>query len=147
MEEVLTRVGYFAHLHFATDMADPSRGALVSRVTEKGAALDTQLLFFGLEIAEIEDDAAEALLEAPELEHWHHWIRSLRKFRPHLLSEPEEKIVTEKSVSGVSAWGRCTRSSSARSGWSSTERRPRSRRRCRSSTPPTGTSGETRRRR
>ena len=106
IEEVLTRVGYFAHLHFATDMADPARGALVSRITEKGAALDTQLLFFGLEIAEIEDDAAEALLESSGLDHWRHWVRSLRKFRPHLLSEPEEKIVTEKSVSGVSAWGR-----------------------------------------
>ncbi len=106
IEEVLTRVGYFAHLHFATDMADPPRGALVARITEKGAALDTQLLFFGLEIADLDDDAAEALLEAPELERWRHWIRSLRKFRPYLLSEPEEKIVTEKSVSGVSAWGR-----------------------------------------
>ena len=106
IEEVLTRVGYFAHLHFATDMADAPRGALVARITEKGAALDTQLLFFGLAIAEIPDDKAAALLESPELAHWHHWIRSLRKFRPYLLSEPEEKIVTEKSVSGVSAWDR-----------------------------------------
>ncbi len=106
IEEVLTRVGYFAHLHFATDMADSPRGALVARVTEKGAALDTQLLFFGLEIAAIEDEAAAGLLEAPELERWRHWITSLRKFRPYLLSEPEEKIVTEKTVSGVSAWGR-----------------------------------------
>jgi oligoendopeptidase F len=106
IEEVLTRVGYFAHLHFATDMADPARGALVSRITEKGAALDTQLLFFGLEIAELEDDAAEALVESSDLEHWRHWVRSLRKFRPHLLSEAEEKIFTEKTVSGASAWGR-----------------------------------------
>ncbi len=30
----------------------------------------------------------------------------MRKFRPYLLTEPEEKIVTEKSVSGMSAWGR-----------------------------------------
>lgn len=106
IESIVTRVAYFAHLHFATDMADPPRGALVARVTEKGAALDTQLLFFGLEIAELDDEAAEAVLEGPELDHWRHWFRSLRKFRPHLLSEPEEKIVTEKSVSGVSAWGR-----------------------------------------
>ena len=106
IEEVLTRVGYFAHLHFATDMADPARGALVSRITEKGAALDTQLLFFGLEIAEVEDDAAEALLESSDIDHWRHWVRSLRKFRPYLLSEAEEKIVTEKTVSGASAWGR-----------------------------------------
>jgi oligoendopeptidase F len=106
IEEVLTRVGYFAHLNFATDMADAPRGALVARITEKGAALDTQLLFFGLEIAALDDAAADALLVGPELERRHHWLRSLRKFRPYLLSEPEEKIITEKTVSGVSAWDR-----------------------------------------
>jgi oligoendopeptidase F len=106
IESLLTRAAYFAHLDFATNMADPARGALVARLTEKGAALDTQLLFFGLEIAELDDEAAEALLADPDLEKWDHWIRSLRKFRPYLLSELEEKIVTEKSVSGVSAWDR-----------------------------------------
>jgi oligoendopeptidase F len=106
IEEVLTRVGYFAHLDFSTDTADPARGALVARVTEKGAQLDTQLLFFGLEIAALDDALADELLESAELERWAHWIRSLRKFRPYLLSEAEEKIMTEKTVSGASAWDR-----------------------------------------
>jgi oligoendopeptidase F len=106
IESTVTRAIYYAHLWFSTDMADPARGALVARVTEQGAALDTQLLFFGLEIAELSDEAAEALLADDELEKWRHWLRSLRKFRPYLLTEPEEKIFTEKSVSGVSAWGR-----------------------------------------
>jgi oligoendopeptidase F len=106
IDSLLTRAAYFAHLDYATNMADPARGALVARLTETGAALDTQLLFFGLEIADLDDEAAEALLEGSDLENWDHWIRALRKFRPHLLSEPEEKIVTEKSVSGVSAWDR-----------------------------------------
>jgi oligoendopeptidase F len=106
IESILTRAIYYAHLWFSTNMADPPRGALVARLTEKGAALDTQLLFFGLEIADLEDEAAEALLADDVLEHWHHWLRSVRKFRPYLLTEPEEKIFTEKSVSGVSAWGR-----------------------------------------
>ena len=106
IESIVTRALYFAHLHFSTDMADAPRGALVARLTEKGAQLDTQLLFFGLELADLDDDAAEALLADAALERWEHWLRSLRKFRPHLLSEPEEKVFTEKSVSGVSAWGR-----------------------------------------
>jgi oligoendopeptidase F len=106
IESILTRALYYAHLWFSTDTADPARGALVARLTEKGAALDTQLLFFGLEIADLEDAHAESLLAEPELERWRHWLRSLRKFRPYLLSEPEEKIFTEKSVSGVSAWSR-----------------------------------------
>ena len=106
IESLITKAGYFAHLDYVTNMADPTRAALVARLTEKGAALNTQLLFFGLEIAELPDDAAESLLASPELERWDHWVRALRKYRPYLLSEAEEKILTEKSVSGVSAWDR-----------------------------------------
>ena len=106
IEEILTRAAYYAHLNFATNMADAPRGALVARLTEKGAQLDTQLLFFGLEIAALDDAAADALVESPELESWRHWLQSVRKYRPYLLTEPEEKILTEKSVSGVSAWDR-----------------------------------------
>ena len=106
IESTLVRPLTFAHLNFATNMADPARGALVARLGEKAAALDTQLLFLGLEWAAVEDDAAEALLADPALDHWRHHLRSLRKFRPYLLSEPEERIVTEKTVSGTTAWSR-----------------------------------------
>ncbi|HEU5206778.1 MAG TPA: M3 family oligoendopeptidase [Gaiellaceae bacterium] len=106
IESTFTRAIYYAHLWFATDMNDSQRGALVARLTEKGAAVDTQLLFFGLEIAAFEDDHAEALLASDELESWRHWLRTIRKFRPYVLSEPEEKILTEKSVSGFAAWDR-----------------------------------------
>jgi oligoendopeptidase F len=106
IESTATRAIYYAHLWFATDTADSQRGALVAKLTEKGAALDTQLLFFGLELAALEDEQADALLASDELERWRHWLRTVRKFRPHILTEPEEKILTEKSVSGFSAWDR-----------------------------------------
>ncbi len=106
IESIFTRAIYFAHLRFSTDMADSPRGALLARLTEKGAVVDTQLLFFGLELADLDDAAADALLTDPALARWEHWLRSVRKFRPYILTEPEEKIITEKSVSGVSAWDR-----------------------------------------
>jgi oligoendopeptidase F len=106
IEAIFTRAIYYAHLWFSTDMADAPRGALLARLTEKGAVLDTQLLFFGLELADLEDSVAETLLADPALERWRYWLRSVRKFRPYILTEPEEKILTEKSVSGVSAWDR-----------------------------------------
>jgi oligoendopeptidase F len=106
IESQFTRAIYYAHLWFATDMSDSPRGALVARLTEKGAAIDTQLLFFGLELAALEDEHADALIAGDELERWRHWLRSVRKFRPYLLTEPEEKIFTEKAVSGFSAWDR-----------------------------------------
>ena len=106
IESTFTRAIYYAHLWFATDMNDSPRGALVARLTEKGAAVDTQLLFFGLELAALEDEQADALLASDELERWRHWLRTVRKFRPYILTEPEEKIVTEKAVSGFAAWDR-----------------------------------------
>ena len=106
IESAFTRAIYYAHLWFSTDTADSQRGALVAKLTEKGAALDTQLLFFGLELAALEDEQADALLASDELERWRHWVLTVRKFRPYILTEPEEKILTEKSVSGFSAWDR-----------------------------------------
>jgi oligoendopeptidase F len=106
IESTLVRPLTFAHLLFATNMADPARGALVARLGEKAAALETQLLFFGLEWASAPDDVADALLAGEALDRWRHHLSSLRKFRPYLLSEPEERIVTEKTVSGASAWSR-----------------------------------------
>jgi oligoendopeptidase F len=106
IESTFTRAIYYAHLWFATDMNDSQRGALVAKLTEKGAAIDTQLLFFGLELAALEEEQAETLLRSDELEYWRHWLRSVRKFRPYILTEPEEKIMTEKAVSGFAAWDR-----------------------------------------
>ncbi len=106
IESAFTRAIYYAHLWFSTDMADAPRGALVAKLTEKGAAIDTQLLFFGLELAALEDEQADALIASDALERWRHWLRTVRKFRPYVLTEPEEKILTEKAVSGFSAWDR-----------------------------------------
>ena len=106
IEASVVRPLTYAHLVFATNMADPARGALVARLGERAAVLETQLLFFALEWAAVDDDRAAELLADEALTDWHHHLRSLRKFRPYLLTEPEEKVVTEKSVSGVSAWSR-----------------------------------------
>jgi oligoendopeptidase F len=106
IHSIFTRAIYFAHLSFSTDMADPPRGALLARLTEKGAELDTQLLFFGLEVAGLDDELADRLVADDALERWRHWIATVRRFRPHVLSESEEKIFTEKHVTGANAWDR-----------------------------------------
>jgi len=106
IESAVDRALTYAHLRFATNMADPTRGALVAKLTERAAAIETTLLFFTLELAAMEDGPAETRLADLAFEHWHHWLTSLRKYRPHLLSEPEERVMTEKSVSGSSSWSR-----------------------------------------
>ncbi|MEA2156780.1 MAG: oligoendopeptidase, partial [Solirubrobacteraceae bacterium] len=100
ISELASRAGNYAMLRFSIDTADPALGALLQRVQEKSTQIETRLLFFELEWAALEDDRAEELLAADGLDTARHFLRSARRYRPHLLTEPEEKILAEKSVSG-----------------------------------------------
>jgi oligoendopeptidase F len=104
--DIVGRAESYAGLWFSVDMQTPARGALMQRVEERATAIATKLLFFDLEWAAVDDDRAEALLADPRLEFCRHHLRSLRRYRPHLLSEPEERILTEKGQTGRSAWVR-----------------------------------------
>jgi oligoendopeptidase F len=104
--ELVARAGYFASLRFSTDTVDPANGALLQKVQEQETAIQTTLLFFDLEWAELSDERAEQLLAGEGLEFCAHHLRNVRRYREHLLSEPEEKILAEKSLTGASAWTR-----------------------------------------
>ncbi len=106
INDLIGRAGSYASLRFATDTADPERGALLQLVQERATEIETLLLFFELEWAAIDDGRAEELLSSAALEHYRHHLRSIRRYRPHLLSESEEKILAEKSISSQAAWGR-----------------------------------------
>ncbi len=104
--ELVGRAGSFASLQFATDTADPARGALLQLIQERATEIETKLLFFELEWAGVDDQTADALLATGELDRYRHHLHSARRYRPHLLSEPEEKILAEKSISSQGAWSR-----------------------------------------
>ena len=106
LQEIVARAGSYAGLYFSTDTTDPVRGALFQRVQENATPIETKLLFFELEWAAIDDESADALLEADGLDFCRHHLRTARRYRPYLLSEPEEKILAEKSLTSRNAWGR-----------------------------------------
>jgi oligoendopeptidase F len=106
IQELAGRAGYYAALRFSTDTADPANGALLQRVQEQETAIETKLLFFELEWAALDDERAEELLVGEGLDFCRHHLRNVRRYREHLLSEPEEKILAEKALTGASAWSR-----------------------------------------
>jgi oligoendopeptidase F len=106
LHERAGRVGSFASLNWTSDTLDPARGALLQRVTERGSRLGQKLVFLELELANAPDEIANTWLSDAALARYRHWLEVVRMFRPHLLSEPEEKILDEKSVTGRSAWDR-----------------------------------------
>jgi oligoendopeptidase F len=106
IEDLVGRAASYASLWFSTDQADPRRGALLQRMQERATEIETKLLFFELEWAALDDEHAEQLLRADGIGFCRHHLRSTRRYRPHLLSEPEEKILTEKAISSQRAWAR-----------------------------------------
>ncbi|MGO9872577.1 MAG: M3 family oligoendopeptidase [Acidimicrobiia bacterium] len=106
VHDLIGRAGSFVGLDFAADTTDPQRGARMQKVDERSAVISTKLLFFELEWAELTDQQVEALLADERLGFAAHHLRAARRYRPHLLTEPEEVVLTEKSVTGRSAWER-----------------------------------------
>ncbi len=106
IEDLVGRAGSYASLRFSTDTADPERGALLQRVQEGATEIETKLLFFDLEWAAVDDARADELLRSPGLDFTRHHLRSVRRYRPHLLSEPEEKILAEKAIASSASWSR-----------------------------------------
>jgi oligoendopeptidase F len=106
LNERVGKAGSFAYLNWTQNTEDPQRGALLQKVTERGSRLGQKLVWLDLEIAHAPDDVANRWYAAPELRRYRHWLETVRLYREHLLSEPEEKILAEKSVTGRSAWDR-----------------------------------------
>jgi oligoendopeptidase F len=106
IEEVLGRVMSYAQLRFAGDSTDPAIGRFSQMMNERVTAISSDLIFFTLEINRLEDSALEEKLADPALAHWRPWLRDLRVFRPHQLSDELEKLLHEKEVTGRAAWSR-----------------------------------------
>lgn len=106
VHESVGRAGSYAYLRFAADTADPANGARLQHVQERSTAITTQLIFFDLEWAALSDEQVASLLSSPELGFARHHLENARRYREHLLSEPEERVLAEKQVTGAAAWAR-----------------------------------------
>src|SRR5215472_5420112 len=106
LNEPLARALCFASLRFAADTSDPARGALLQRVQERASEIRNTVIFFELEWVALEADVAEMRLSDPLLARRRHFLSALRRYRPHVLSEPEEKLLEETANTGRRAFGR-----------------------------------------
>jgi len=106
IQDRLGRAGSWVSLRFSVDTSDPARGAAMQKFQEQATELSTRLIFLELEWAEVPEQRASVLLESEELAFCRYYLESARRYRPHLLTEPEEKILAEKDVTSSSAWSR-----------------------------------------
>ncbi len=106
LRETLERVMSYASLIYAGDMSDAEIGRFYQMMQERVTDIGTTVLFFTLELNKLEDADLAEKLKARVLAHYAPWLRDVRVFRPHQLSDELEKMLHEKHVAGRAAWTR-----------------------------------------
>ncbi|NLA37200.1 MAG: M3 family oligoendopeptidase, partial [Actinobacteria bacterium] len=97
------RAGNYVSLRFSVDTEDPAIGAQMQKVQEQSTILGSKLIFVELELAELTDEQAAAFDTDPQLGFVRHYLAGIRRYRPYMLSEPEEVVLAETSVAGAQA--------------------------------------------
>ena len=106
LQEKIGRIMSYASLVHAGNLSDPEIGRFYQTMQERTNAVSTALLFFTLELNRLKDAELEAKLADPALAYYRPWLRDIRAFRPHQLSDEIEKLLHEKYVAGRAAWTR-----------------------------------------
>jgi oligoendopeptidase F len=106
LSEQIDRPLIYASLLHAARTDEPRHGALLAKTREARTAAVKHLIFFDLEWVKVPEDAARRLAADPRLARFRHYLKHKRAWLPHFLSEPEEKILEEKAVTGRSAFVR-----------------------------------------
>ncbi len=106
LSEQMDKPAVYANLLHAARTDDPRHGALVARTREARTLINKHLIFFDLEWVKVPAEVAAHLAADPSLARFRHFLEIKRAWLPHYLSEPEEKILEEKAVTGRAAFVR-----------------------------------------
>jgi oligoendopeptidase F len=100
----ISKLATFSFLNFTTRMDNAAAGALDQKIHELISRCGTETVFFELEWNQLTGERAEAILNDPSIAPYRHYLACLRRYRPHQLSEAEEKLLLEKEAVGRNSW-------------------------------------------
>jgi oligoendopeptidase F len=101
INQQISRIGYFAGLWYTEDTQNQAAQNFQAQVDQFGAGIQNRILFFSLWWKALDDDSAARLMK--DAGDYGYWLEEMRNFKPHTLSEPEEKIINIKDVTGFNA--------------------------------------------
>lgn len=96
-----SRISAYAYLWFSENTQHLAARSFKTKVEERLTALHNRLVFFDLWWQSVDEDNARRLMTDTGTLRYH--LETVRRFQPHTLSEPEEKIINIKNVTGRSA--------------------------------------------
>ncbi len=96
-----SKLGAYAYLWFSENTKDLDARTFKAKVEERLAGLQNRTLFFELWWQSVDQANADRLMAASPTLRYH--LETIRRFKPHTLSEPEEKVINLKNITGRSA--------------------------------------------
>lgn len=106
LSDLVGKLGSYSGLYYVLDQTDPVRAKFNGDVSEALTKLYTDLIFFELELNQIDDATMESAVKHKDVKRYKPWLDDLRKEKPHQLDEKLERLFTEKSQTSRSAWNR-----------------------------------------
>ena len=106
LSDLIGKLGSYAGLMYAANTADPARAKFYGDIQENITAITTDLVFFELELNQIEPAVLTKALAHPALAHYKPWFDDLTKEKPYQLEEKLEQVFHEKSTTSRASWNR-----------------------------------------
>ncbi len=106
ISDLLGRTSSYAQLYYVGDTTDSARAKFYGDVNNKITDISSQLLFFELELNQIEEDKLKGLMADAGLAHYKPWIDNLRFEKPYQLDAKTEQLFLEKSQTSYGAFNR-----------------------------------------
>ncbi len=106
LSDLMGKLGSYAALLYSANQSDPARAKFYGDISEKLTQISTDLIFFELELNQIDDAALDAALSSPALSRYKPWFEDLRKEKPYQLEEKLETLFHEKGQTSRGAWSR-----------------------------------------
>jgi oligoendopeptidase F len=105
MQEASTRLASRIHqysgLFFSEDTQNQEAQTFQAKVQQFTAGLQNRTLFFSLWWKSLEEEETKRFYEVSQ--DYEYWLKQIRNFKPYTLTEPEEKVINVKDVTGINA--------------------------------------------
>ncbi len=95
------RIGQYAGLIFSEDTQNQDYQTFQAKVQQFMAGVQNRTIFFSLWWKSLDEAQTKRFMDVAG--EYRYWLEQLRNFKPYTLSEPEEKVINIKDVTGVNA--------------------------------------------
>ncbi|MEJ2248251.1 MAG: M3 family oligoendopeptidase [Candidatus Lokiarchaeota archaeon] len=102
--EKLTYLAFYSQLVYSTNNLDDQIKSFHSKIDDFSVDIQQDLVFFELELNNIDEKKYNFFLQDDKLKKYHHELKFIRSKRPHQLSEKEEQLILMKDITGVNGF-------------------------------------------